>query len=541
MSGKILAIDPPDSYTRLYTDFTSGRISGLDAVDGAFSETPAWKRLAKRASSERGGSPEFWLALGEFNARLGASDKAQKNAEALGRGGCLAVVGGQQPGLLGGALLVLYKAATIVALAEKVNELTGEGCAPVFIVSGDDSDFAEVSRCTLFDGSLRRLTVEFSQEGHRPGQMVGTLPAAEEKKIGASLLASAGGPAGRPFVEDLIFGAADVAADHGEFVAALLSRLFSEHGLVVLEGRSAEMRVSGRELFRSYLSRREELAAAVRAKGVDLESRGYHAQLSGPGLDWWLFLIEDGVRKKSGEGGSAALESGLANRPECISPNVALRPLWRDSTFPAVLDVLGPSEVAYTIQLREAYKMLRVSPRGMFPRLSMTLVPEEGVAVAGGWGAGELTGLVHGFESAIASHYRGLVPADAAQALKTSRGALQKHLAELQRSLGGISEEWGTAAQSVAHAGEKGLSKLENEIMESLKRDAEKANPRLKGLGDFLFPAGKLQERAVSALYPLLERGRPFIDDVLEVARAHVNECTEGRVRHYCYRLDGSK
>jgi bacillithiol biosynthesis cysteine-adding enzyme BshC len=539
MKSKALEIDLPESYSRFYMDFVSGRISGLDPAHGAFRDTGLWKSLAETAISKCRGTPGFWKEFEDHNARLGGSEKAIKNVRSLAAGNCVAVLGGQQPSLLGGSLLVLYKAATIIALAERFKSVTGVPCAPVFIVSGDDSDFTETSGCTLFDGSLRRLSAAFSQEGYRSGQMVGTLPVAEEKELGDSLLASVGDLRGKAFVEDLLAGASGVARDHGEFVGALMSRLFSGRGLLVLEGRSLEMRRSGRELFGAYLAKREELAVAVRAKGKELESRGYHAQISGPGLDWWLFKIEDGLRKKSGEGGADALKRGLAEAPESISPNVALRPLWRDSTFPAVLDVLGPSEVAYTVQLTDAYKTLEVSPRGLFPRLSMTLVPPEGEIVAGGWGEEQLSGLLNDFENLVRTHYARLIPPDAKKALSMSRSALGDSLRELGRTLGELSPKWGKAAESVGHAGEKGLSKLEDEIVESLKRDAQKDNPRLKGLGDFLRPAGKMQERTVSALYPLLERGEPFLEDLAVLAATHVGECVSGRVRHYCYGLGG--
>lgn len=539
MRNKFLAIELPDTYSRLYVDFLKGRVPDLDPSRGAFGDPGGWKSLVETATSEGRATPEFWAEFADHNARLGAAEKALENAEALRTGASVAVMGGQQPGLLGGALLVMYKAATIVALAEKMERVTGKACVPVFIVSGDDSDFAEISRCTVFDGSLKRLSLGFSQGGYRSGQMVGALSAGEERGLAASLTASVGDRAGRPFVEELIAGAAGAARDHGEFVGALISRLFSNKGLLVLEGRSRAMRVSGRELFESYLANREELALSVRAKGKELESRGYHAQLGGPGLDWWLFKIEDGLRKKAGEGGAEALSRGLEENPQSISPNVALRPLWRDSTFPSAMNVLGPSEVAYTIQIRDAYRALGVSPRGIFPRMSVTLVPAEGEQVSGAWGSTEMTGLIHDFEGTLRAHYRNLVPAEALEALETSKSSLGNTLGGLARALREFSGKWEKGAESVRNAGEKGLSKLENDIIESKKRGAENDNPRLKGLGDFLAPDGRLQERSVSMLYPLLELGEPFVEDLMELARTHVSDCSKGDVRQYCYRLGG--
>lgn len=537
LRDKTLAIDLPDFYSRLYMDFVAGKVDGLEPAHLAFSDSGLWPSLAEQALSSCRATAKFWHELETLNRRLGAADRALKGIEKLAGGGCVVVVGGQQPGLLGGALLVLYKAATIVALAEHFEKSTGTRCAPVFIVSGDDSDFVETSHCTLFDGSLRRLGLAFSSKSYEAGRMVGALSVKEESDLGASLMDSVGDPPGRKFVKDLVETSAGSAGDHGEFVGAMLSRLFSDEGLIVLDGRSAEMRRVGGGLFASYLSRREELTVAVRAKGRELERRGYHAQLSGPGLEWWLFKVEEGIRKKSGEGGATALEAALSESPESLTPNVALRPLWRDSTLPSVFGVLGASEVAYTLQLSEAYKMLGVPPRGLFPRLCVTAVPAEGELVAGGWGGRELDVLLNDFEGAVKSHYRRLVPKEAVEALDAARGTVGRSLGELERTLEGISGRWGKAARSVGQASEKGLSRLGDDMVDALRRDSQKDNPRLKGLGEFLLPDGRPQERTVSMLMPMLEEGASFVERVMDMAREHVVMCSSGRVCHYCYRL----
>lgn len=537
MKSRTLAVDIPQYYPRLYMDFVCGKVSGLDPAHESFSVPGAWPALAEQALSGCRATPGFWGELKDYNSHLGASTKVIENIRELAGGGCAAVIGGQQPGLLGGALLVLYKAATIVAAAEHFREVTGIPCAPIYIVSGDDSDFVEAKKCTLYNSSLKRLSIEYSGEGYRTGQMVGTLSAQEEKDLAGSLLDSVADMPGTKFVEGLIESSGDSAQDHGELVGAMLSGLFSNEGLIILEGRSEEMRRAGRELFESYLSRREELAVAVRAKGKELESRGYHAQLSGPGLDWWLFMVEEDLRKKSGGGGIDGLRRAAAESPGSLTPNVALRPLWRDSTLPTVFSVLGAGEVAYTLQLSEAYRMLGVPARGIFPRLSVTLMPDETIEIAGGWKEDSHAALLSDYEGVSRSHYRRLMPDAAVKALDGARSAVGGSMGELERALSGMSEKWGKAARSVGHANEKGLSRLESEMLDALKRDAEKANPRLKGLGDFLLPDGKLQERTVSILMPLLWEGASFVEDVMALAREHVKACTLGNVRHYCYGL----
>jgi hypothetical protein len=75
-------------------------------------------------------------------------------------------------------------------------------------------------------------------------------------------------------------------------------------------------------------------------------------------------------------------------------------------------------------------------------------------------------------------------------------------------------------------------------MVDNMKRDGQKENPRLKGLGEFLLPEGKLQERTLAFLFPLLEEDLSFVKDIVALARTHVEESVSGRVRHYCRRLE---
>jgi uncharacterized protein YllA (UPF0747 family) len=560
LDERVLGIDPHRLHAGLYADFISGKIDSLGARGASFGDPAGWKAHAEEKLSECRATPEMWREIEELNRRLGAAAPAARNVEALAGGGAVAIVGGQQPGLLGGQLLVIYKAATAVAVAERFSEVTGIPCAPVFIVSSDDSDFDEIKRCTLFDGSLRRLSLEYPAEGYAPGQVVGGLSADTEKDLSRSLVGlvggapapsegggrgtavSAGGGSGGAgeapaFVESVLRVAAGVANDHGDFVSGMLSALFSKHGLVLIDGRSQEMRRAGAGLFKSYLERRTELRDAAAAAGAEMTRRGYHAQIGETSLEQWLFQFEGGVRRKIGEGAVSEIERAAESAPETLSPNVALRPLWRDSVLPAVFCVCGPGEIAYSLQLETAYKLLGVRQPALLPRLGATLVPAEAVEVAGGWTEERLVALHVDFEGTLKAHYRGLVPHEALEALDRAKSGVARSLDDLGNSLAGLSEKWRSAAGSVRKSSDKGLDRLESDIVDAVKREAQKRNPRLKGLGEFLLPDGKLQERVLSSLAPFLEEGESFVEKAVDMARAHARACESADIRHYCYLL----
>ena len=77
-----------------------------------------------------------------------------------------AIVTGQQAGLFGGPLFVLWKALGTVVVARELEARRGRPVVPVFWVASDDHDFAEVRSATVVDatGALRTLRYDPREE-----------------------------------------------------------------------------------------------------------------------------------------------------------------------------------------------------------------------------------------------------------------------------------------------------------------------------------------------------------------------------------------
>ena len=89
-----------------------------------------------------------------------------ENARALAGGETHVVVAGQQPGLLGGPLFTVYKAATAVRLANELSSLPGAPrVVPLFWNHSDDHDLDEVNRTFLVNGAqdVQRLRLDLSR------------------------------------------------------------------------------------------------------------------------------------------------------------------------------------------------------------------------------------------------------------------------------------------------------------------------------------------------------------------------------------------
>src|SRR5690606_28009300 len=104
--------------------------------------------------------------------RLGAPEESLRSLERLAHPRAMAVVTGQQAGLLTGPLYTLAKALTAVRLAERL-DTEDRPVVPVFWVASQDHDVAEVDHAYLLDASetLRRVEVRLPE-----GVAVGRIP-----------------------------------------------------------------------------------------------------------------------------------------------------------------------------------------------------------------------------------------------------------------------------------------------------------------------------------------------------------------------------
>lgn len=318
----------------------------------------------------------------------GAGEAALANVEKL-RNGAAAVVTGQQVGLFGGPLLTLLKAATAIRKAQDATRVSGREHVPVFWLASEDHDLAEVDQLSLLTKSaVEKLSLGLDQSRKAPvGKVRLADDAAGMEKLNQTL-DYASDLLGWAPVCDLLRECYTPEATLAGAFGKLLTRVFAEFGLVVMDASSREFHALGTGVLRGALEHAEALEQSLAERSAELESSGYHAQvLIVPGHSL-LFLLdgETGARlplRRTAEGGwkagartyqMAELLDILHSEPERLSPNALLRPVFEDAVLPTAAYVAGPAEIAYFAQSEVLYERLlgRVTP--VVPRLSATLV-----------------------------------------------------------------------------------------------------------------------------------------------------------------------
>lgn len=348
---------------------------------------PCWKQgTSPRLQPERA---ELVRVLREQNTGWGCGPATLANLDLL-ENGARAVVTGQQVGLFGGPLLTLMKAATAIRKAQVASE-AGVPHVPVFWMATEDHDLPEVNQAAFLgmgrgSAGVEVLRSAFPQHGTRE---VGSLP------LGDAIL---------PVVEraEELLGYAPVSEllrqcyTPGETLASafakLMTALFREFGLIVIDASRREFHAMGAPVLRYALEHADALHSALLENSEALEKAGFHAQVLIAENSSLLFLVdEDGNRlplrrvPRTGEAdrewkaGARAYSQDellrlLEEEPERLSPNALLRPVFQDALLPTSAYVGGPAEIAYFAQCRVLYERILGVFTPVLPRLSATLV-----------------------------------------------------------------------------------------------------------------------------------------------------------------------
>jgi uncharacterized protein YllA (UPF0747 family) len=226
------------------------------------------------------------------------------------------------------------------------------------------------------------------------------------------------------------------------------------------------------------------------------------------------------VARRSGERFTrAALERIAAETPERLSPNVLLRPVIEAALFPTVAYAAGPGELEYLPEAAPLYARLGVTPQTPVPRWSGFLLESrvEKVLERYGLTPADFAGPPGALEARLA---RDAVPADIADTLVRLRAELDLHYGRLGTEVARVDPTLERTVQSARNAALAGTHEVEKKLVASLKRGNETLTGQLERARAALAPAGKPQERVLTAASFLVRYGPGLIDAIdAEVAR----------------------
>ena len=339
----------------------ASRLGGAPDIDGVAAA------VARLEAGSRGDRADLVSSLAAAHDRLDAPSSSRENVEALGDASTWAVVTGQQPGMLGGPLYTVWKAATAIQLARRLTSSGIGRFVPVFWIASDDHDLAEIEGCQLLnaDGDVRRFRIPLSPPS-TPSAFVSVPDDA------APVVAS--------FFDEVPDGphkaaVAELAAPRpGERWPTWFSRIllaqFPDDGLVLFEPHeNASLVAPWLERERARLDHVPTLLRRGAAAMVEL-GLGPPLPIDRPSS---LFLYDGDARRRVGP--DTDVDAAIARHGEAaLSGDAGLRAVVQSLVLPTAVAIGGPGELAYWLQLPEAFHGLDASQPLFWPRLSATIV-----------------------------------------------------------------------------------------------------------------------------------------------------------------------
>lgn len=442
------------------------------------------------------------------------SEKTSNNIKLFEQPKTLAVVTGQQLGILGGPLYTIYKIITAIKLAASLNErYTEYNFVPVFWMESDDHDFNEVHQINILNNDNNLVTLKYKDDVSDDEIRASVGNIVFDESLNDFFIQLEQNLRNTEFKENLISKLKEIYQSGKTFKQSfrqLLFWLFDEYGLIIFDPSYNEVKEALKPIFINEINNFRTHTQKLVSVSATLEEV-YHAQVKVKPVNLF-YHIENGrysiepvdeifkLRRKRKQFTKDEIIQEINNNPERFSPNVLLRPITQDFLFPTAFYVAGPSEISYFAQIYPLYEFFDIEPPIIYPRSSATIIEKSVSSFMEKYDLSlrdVFLGVDHLKEkvlSSVADNNISLIFEDAEKNLNLVFDELKEKLFAVDK----------TISDSTNRYREKALFSL-NE----LKSKAEKAYEtryetilrQIQKLSNLLFPFENLQERELNYFY----------------------------------------
>lgn len=315
------------------------------------------------------------------------TERQKVNLASLKNENAFTVTTGQQIHVGLGPMYVWNKIESILNTVDVLSAQNPQNhYVPVFWMATEDHDFEEIRDVDLFG---EKYTWETNQSGP-----VGLFHTQELKlvfeKIQQRVINDQSAVLNLKKIEAIYLNAKNLS----EATRNLVQMIFGETGLLVLDPNDHTLKsmaqscwkrdvlFRGKDDEKGHVGNLETFEAQKQLMmQYGVEAQAYPREIN-------CFYLENGVRERiestaTGyirvnskiEYSEAEMVSLIENNPECMSPNVLLRPIYQQSILPNVVYIGGPAEVKYWIQCAPIFDIHNVVMPRLQLRLSNVYVP----------------------------------------------------------------------------------------------------------------------------------------------------------------------
>ncbi len=481
-------------------------------------------------SRERAFSDELSDIIAAQYGRDYFSDRTAENLQLLKNPNTIAIVTGQQLGILGGPLYTIYKTITSIKLAQKLSGQYPEfNFVPVFWLEADDHDYEEVRHLQLINAAneLQLISYPIEETFDEEKGTVGNLTFTAD--INGFFEEFKGALRTTEFTEQMLETLNGMYAEGKTFKAAfreLIFSMFDAYGLIIFDPQDIEIKKLLSPVFSNevanYLAHAEKLVA----RSATLEET-YHAQVKIRPLNLFYHMDkgryaidpdEEGgfrLRKKRMKFTHEELLKLTKEHPERFSPNVILRPICQDYLFPTGFYIAGPAEVSYFAQIMPLYEMFSIPEPVIYPRASVTLLEKNIKSILEKYFL-KLQDVYLNQSTLHEKVMNSLLSVNLDDLFKQVEGDVAKLMQSLKDKLGQLDKTTADASEKYKVKLLSSLIELKSKAVDSEKRKHEVVIRQLIKLADSVYPHETLQERKLNYFYFYNKYGAALLDKLFE-------------------------
>lgn len=301
-----------------------------------------------------------------FQADLGTPTPAQqinlaKTTQPLTR----YIITGQQPGLLGGPALWVYKALTAIHLASQLEERFQQPIVPVFWIADDDSDWGEVNL-------VEWVSSESGYQAHRfgPASRQHTLMLAHRQLgIECEDLLYKLNLTANSTLGNLIKKILAPKLTYGESFHLLFQEILGQLGCLVLHGASRSYQTLAQPILQQIALDFPRLWKSHTHRIQQIQSLGFPVQVVWQEGVLPMYVVEDGHRVRP--------QVGEPVHGKLLSHDGLSRMVVLDQLLPVLGYVLGPAEFNYFYQVSSLIENYVQEVPLVYPRMTSVYIPKS--------------------------------------------------------------------------------------------------------------------------------------------------------------------
>lgn len=490
-------------------DFLKGNFS--DAKGSVFSLENIQKQMQEKENSFSENQRNILVkALANQLLGVSLSEKQKENLRLLGEENSFTIVTGHQLNLFTGPVFFIYKILQTIKTCRFLKEkIADKNFIPVFWMATEDHDFEEINHF--------KTQNNFYQIHAKSGGAVGRIIIENQNFIDEFE---------KEFKDDVygtelirwIKEAYAIGNTLSEATKILVNRLFSEYGLLIIDGDDDALKSQMASVFEDELLN-ESLYHHSQKRVQEISEKYGKVQVNPREINLF-YLSKTRNRIEKHQQNFKVLEteiefsaSEIQNQIQHISPNALMRPVYQEKILPNLAYIGGNAEIAYWLELQDYFDYLKIPFPVLIPRNSMLFITEKI-----GKKMDKLGLLIEDFFKNFSQIINDTLLSDS-EILVT----LEEKEKEIRNSFAVIKNKavlTDKTFENLVNAEEtrqlKSFDRMKKRLLRAEKIKQNEKLERMHALFQEVHPGGNWQERVYNFSVFYAEHGRKWMDEVLE-------------------------